>query len=324
MAKKKVTIQEIARRCSVSPATVSRVLNRNPYVSVEVRQRVGKVLEELNYHHTEFNTGYVAVIQPPRAGGAGISTDIYSRVLADALAMELYPLHYRVIFLGLCDYPMIRSEQFQGIISLAAPSLLPSVPSDNAIPIIFLNFFPERSEGVFRVGSDEMQGMELALSYLYRHNHRHVGLLGVGNQVTIEQRSQAFLAAAEKLRMTPQIELVAEEHDFYEQLGKLVNTGISALVVPGEEVGLKVSYALQLFQYRIPQDISIISWETPNISEYWHPRMTTVSQDFAGLARATANILTHLQQKQPVAFQTEVPHFLIERNSVAMLPGVFA
>ncbi len=319
---KKVTIQEIARRCNVSPATVSRVLNRNPYISAEVRQKVGSMLEELDYRHAEFNTGYVAVIQPPGRGGTGISTDIYSRVLADALATELYPLHYRVIFLGVCDYPMIRNEQFQGIISLAAPSLLPTVSSDNVIPIIFLNFFPERSEGVFRVGSDEGQGMELALSYLHRHNHRHVGLLGVGNQVMIARRSQAFLAAAEELRMTPQIELVAEEHDFYEQLGKLVNTGISALVVPGEEVGLKVSYALQLFQYRIPQDISIISWETPNISEYWHPRMTTVSQDFAGLARATADILTQLQRKQPVPFQTEVPHFLIERSSVAVLPPV--
>ena len=39
--KSKMTLAQIAELTGVNASTVSRVLNRNPYVSVEVRQRVG-------------------------------------------------------------------------------------------------------------------------------------------------------------------------------------------------------------------------------------------------------------------------------------------
>ena len=42
-------IQEVAKRASVSVATVSRVLNNNPYVKEATREKVAKAIKELNY-----------------------------------------------------------------------------------------------------------------------------------------------------------------------------------------------------------------------------------------------------------------------------------
>ncbi|GJM72561.1 hypothetical protein HMSSN036_47770 [Paenibacillus macerans] len=42
-------IQEIARLAGVSTATVSRVINRHPYVSDLTRERVLKIIEQLDY-----------------------------------------------------------------------------------------------------------------------------------------------------------------------------------------------------------------------------------------------------------------------------------
>jgi LacI family transcriptional regulator len=42
-------IKEVAKRAGVSVATVSRVLNNNPNVSPENRDKVLRAVEELNY-----------------------------------------------------------------------------------------------------------------------------------------------------------------------------------------------------------------------------------------------------------------------------------
>lgn len=44
-----VTINEIAKLCNVSNATVSRVLNNHPYVNPEKREKIIQIMKELNY-----------------------------------------------------------------------------------------------------------------------------------------------------------------------------------------------------------------------------------------------------------------------------------
>ena len=316
---KSPTINEIAQRCGVSPATVSRVLNRHAYVSNEVRQRVSAVLEELNYKHTAFSSGYVAVIHPPSQDLQGMRQDAYSMMLCNELSMQLSTRRFRGIFMSLCDYELTSDERFCGVISLASPHRLPV--RNSRIPIVYINSFPERSTNIFQVASDEDQGMELAISHLEKHRHRHVGLLCVGEDYMNKARLSAFTAAARRHSMECFSEIVPYAHDLFEQLGILLDTGISALIVPGEEVGMKATYALQLYRHRIPQDLSVISWEVQRISEYWYPRLTTVSQNFAELATQSVNIISRCRQNEHPSFQVSVPYTLIERNSVRTMPA---
>ena len=46
----RTTIKMIAERAGVSIGTVDRVLHDRPYVKAEVRERVLRVMEELDYH----------------------------------------------------------------------------------------------------------------------------------------------------------------------------------------------------------------------------------------------------------------------------------
>ncbi|WP_353735826.1 LacI family DNA-binding transcriptional regulator [Actinobacillus suis] len=45
----KLTIKDIAARCNVGKSTVSRVLNNDPKVSVQTRERVQAVIDELGF-----------------------------------------------------------------------------------------------------------------------------------------------------------------------------------------------------------------------------------------------------------------------------------
>src|SRR5580693_3542771 len=45
-----LTMREVAKKAGVSPATVSRVLNKTQYISPETEKRVLEVVNELNYY----------------------------------------------------------------------------------------------------------------------------------------------------------------------------------------------------------------------------------------------------------------------------------
>ena len=55
------TMKEVAKRAGVSPATVSRVLNKTRYISAETKKRVLQVVQELQYfkniHARRLSTG---------------------------------------------------------------------------------------------------------------------------------------------------------------------------------------------------------------------------------------------------------------------------
>src|SRR5260370_16404726 len=56
-----LTIRDVANRAGVSPATVSRVLNKTPYISVETERRVLEVVGQMknfkNLHAPPLATG---------------------------------------------------------------------------------------------------------------------------------------------------------------------------------------------------------------------------------------------------------------------------
>ena len=58
MAKKQLTIDEIARLSEVSIATVSRVLNGNPQVGADLVDRVKKVIEDTGYSPSKVAAGF--------------------------------------------------------------------------------------------------------------------------------------------------------------------------------------------------------------------------------------------------------------------------
>ena len=70
---------------------------------------------------------------------------------------------------------------------------------------------------------------------------------------------------------------------------------------------------------RIPEDISIIGWESEQVSNFLRPRQTTLAQNFPKLAAESLNLLEHLMNGTPHQRNVLVEYRLIERDSVAVL-----
>ena len=113
------------------------------------------------------------------------------------------------------------------------------------------------------------------------------------------------------------IEISPLDREFYESVGNLIRTGVTSIIIPGEGIGQKVFYALSLFRFRIPEDISLISWEVPVYSENWMPGLTTIGQDFDEMARRAGEILSMLCKRQSPPYRQVVDYLYYARKSVA-------
>lgn len=103
MENKNYTIKEIARLAGVSAGTVDRVLHHRPDVSEKTRQKVQKVLDEINYQPNVFAIG-LAAKKPYRILcliPAHAAEDYWSAVARgiDRAATELHPFNVGVDYL---------------------------------------------------------------------------------------------------------------------------------------------------------------------------------------------------------------------------------
>lgn len=78
----KVTIADVAQEAGVSRSTVSRVLNRNPSVDPELREKVIKVVNELGYKPT---TGW-SFSRRFQTGNIGL----FLALLTDSLSSDVF------------------------------------------------------------------------------------------------------------------------------------------------------------------------------------------------------------------------------------------
>ena len=68
---------------------------------------------------------------------------------------------------------------------------------------------------------------------------------------------------------------------------------------------------------RIPEDLSVISYENNYASAYMVPPHTTVAQDFTRLAEHAVNLALEALEGQVISDRhIEVPNSFIERDSV--------
>ncbi len=318
----KVNIKDVAEKSGFSPATVSRVFNRHPNVRDEVRHKVIAAALELGFvPHSSGGKKVIAIITGsynciPVCGYLAMAITALTReIFSHGFSMELVPEQ---------DVGLLHENMVCGAISLMYDDNFNSRwGRENNIPLIGVNSVGHHGDGVYAVGSNEMQGMRLAFEYLHGCGHRRIGLLisGKPDNWCNRTRLEGFKAAAQALRCLASAEnyrFVGTEN-IYEPLGQLLQLGVTAIIATGESAGIAVAYALNIFGKRIPQDISLISHEQDNTSRYCIPRQTTLSQDFGCIGRLAGSMMEDILAGRPPLHDALVDYNLIKRDSVATL-----
>ena len=332
-----VSMKDIARRCGVSIATVSKALSGQQDIGAETRERIRSVAEEMGYMansaaralktNRTYNIGVVFVDEQ----SSGLAHEYFSSLL-DSLRVEAERSGYDITFIS-CNVGNRRSSYLQhclyrgvdGVVIASVdfndPMVLELVHS--SIPVVTIDHvFNNR----ISVVSDNVQGTESLVRFAFSRGHRRLAYIHGEHTAVTENRLTGFYRACEELGITVPEEWVIESrfHDpagcyaIMQRLLKMPNRP-SCILFPDDYSYLGGMNAIHEANLRIPEDISVIGYDGINLSQVISPRLATWRQDTGELGRIAAARLVELIEhpKTSLLDRVIVPGKLIPGESVA-------
>jgi len=306
----------VAKTAEVSPATVSRVFSRNARVSESVARRVRAAAEKLNYApRVTARKDNIALIMESEIG---IRMSNYDTLLIDAICRNLIAQRYRFEIIPAGEVDLLLDLFIKGAICiLNGEHSLKKIKQIRRVPLVMINCPLENFNSIY---SEHRQGIELGMTHLAKRGHRRVGLiLSSLNGWGANERQKGYWTSVERLGLEKDERLVHSRlaRTFLEAVAGVMKANPTALIVGGEDIALPVMSALHLLGKRIPEDVSVISFENAAVSQYLTPMHTTISQPFEEIGALSVKTIIDLAEhptRRPV--RIAVPNVLIERESV--------
>lgn len=284
---KKTRLTDFAAELGCSVAAVSYALNDRPGVSEKLRERVRELVRERNYEPLRPR---IAVLMTD----AGLSLGFYMFSLLNALRGEAKRRGHQLLIVSRNDLSLLEDRMVSGALSLDFMHEIGRLfPKLKNMPLVCLNDLPNTLENVSTVHSDDEEGIRRALDYLVDRGHRRIGLFCAAS-LSGDDRLKPFLAYR---RFGTEVELHVEPLEFHHKstvacrMEAMLEHKVTAILVSGERYGMEAYGALARLGKRIPEDVSVIGWENPGFSEHQIPPMTSLEQDFRGIASAAFDML---------------------------------
>lgn len=284
---KKTRLTDLAAELGCSVAAVSYALNDRPGVSEKLRERVRELVREWNYEPLRPR---IAVLMTD----AGLSLGFYMFSLLNSLRGEAKRRGHQLLIVSRNDLSLLEDRMVSGALSLDFMHEIGRLfPKLKNMPLVCLNDLPNSLENVSTVHSDDEEGIRRALDYLVDCGHRRIGLFCAAS-LSGDDRLKPFLAYR---RFGTEVELHVEPLEFHHKstvacrMEAMLEHKVTAILVSGERYGMEAYGALARLGKRVPEDVSVIGWENPGFSEHQIPPMTSLEQDFRGIASAAFDML---------------------------------
>lgn len=321
-----VTLKDIAVRCGLSAATVSKALNGMPDVGAETAARIRDLASRLGYRPNSaarsMKTGRSMMIGMLLfLQGESVWSHCYFSRVADSVHRELEKNGYALTpvnnnapstmgsYLNYC-----RHRNYDGVIVMSndytEPTLMELIDSD--FPLVTFDYaFAHRSA----VLSDNICGMRDLVRYVYRMGYTKIAFIhGEKTPVTIDRiESFRHTCARLKLRIPEEYILQARYHDpksSYEATERLLKLPDppTCICYPDDFSYSGGRNAILNRGLRIPEDVSATGYDGTSIIELYRPTLTSFQQDCAGLGFQAARLL--LESIQHPAHEPE--HVLLK------------
>ena len=309
-----MTIKELARLCSVSPSTVSRVLNNDMGVSEAVRRRV----VETGREH-----GYFDKVKKEQKGSIGLifnnCSSLFFRNMMCLLYMEIgsrgYLPYIDIITDGKDEIEaagkLSEKKKMRGAILLSGRGDYSSEEvAAVKIPLLFCTFTNRfgtlDAESFSSVSVDDYMTGYFAAETLIMAGHRRIGALlnDKTDRGVCELRYAGFCAALADNGITLKSSFLAETKSFsmesaYEKTRELLENaeGLTAIFATSDEMAVSAIKAITDAGRHVPEDISVIGIDGLMQSRYTVPTLTTVVQPSEELARKSVQVLVDVIEK---------------------------
>ncbi|WP_422742425.1 LacI family DNA-binding transcriptional regulator [Micromonospora sp. WMMD754] len=323
-------MRDVARLAGVSHQTVSRVLNGLPNVSDSVRERVERAVAQLGYRP---NVSARALItkRTMTLGVVSVSTQQYGPAgtltgISEAARRAGY--FVSVTVLDAVDRQSMRSAidhllaaAVDGVIVIApVGSVVEAVAGvARTVPLVMV----EARDGEQSVaGIDQVGGARTATRHLLDLGHRTVAhVRGPINWFEADARVSGWLTELMAAHAPVPEVLVGDwsPRSGYEAGRRILErSDVTAVFAANDQMALGLLRALEEAGRSVPGDISVVGFDDLPESEFFHPPLTTVRQDFAAVGRrCIAEIVARIDGTSPPSAGLIVPELVVRASTAA-------
>ena len=350
---KRITRKDIAERLGVSVSVVSRALNNSGYVKREIRESILSLAEQLHYIPNPIamtlqqrKTRQIMFVCKDLHNSFNI--DLYYGMLSIAEKRG-----YMVFLNGKLDFQLFRETLIDGIIlanNMAAYEYDRQCGKNYYMPAVsagFGNNYP-MSKAMPFVEWDLYKGMEMAIAYLRERGHRKIAYACTDTYLTSDPRTIAWNylmrnVLGESLPLyhlginsvdlddLPGMEMLGtpeeriqeqEEEDFFEygllaaKVFRERKLDATAIICFNDEMGFGILQGLLRAGVRVPEDISLISFDGCYRLTQTSPKLTTVSCQPMKMGAKLAEKLISIIEGREYRYIDRLPSRVLEGESV--------
>jgi LacI family transcriptional regulator len=335
----RVTLKRIGKQLGISVTTVSRILNgyaRRYRISKETEKSVVKLASELKFVPSRLARGLrlnktttIGLVIPD------ISNPFFASI-ANGVAIKAHQNGYGVILCDSQGHLEMEIESLEVLFSRGIEGLLlcPVGQScehlkkfeKNSFPVVLADrYFPRLS--LPYVASDNFAGARDATQYLIENGHRQIMCLqGLRNTSPNEDRVRGYETALEAGNIPINRNLMIgdsfSEQCGYSETNRLLGKGqkFTAILAFSNLLMLGALRAISEAKLKIPDDLSMISFDDEPYMAHLSPPMTTIEQESSEIGqKAVSLLLERIQSPDKSPEGILLPTRLIVRRSVKHL-----
>lgn len=327
----KVTIETVAQKAGVSAATVSYALSGKKKISPEVRQKILKVVDELDYKPSitarnlaSSKTWTVGLYASPTKN---IREDyFFNNILAgvlDILHEKKYQIHLFADYFDeeKKDHPDLNMTQPIDGALIMNPRIndvyIRHIEQQN-IPFVVIGT-PGKRRNCFYVDADLMAGYYAAVDYLIKKGHKKIILMnGSTDFIQSKKRKTGYALAYRENGLNFDEKWIKNvrmlESDGYEVFKQVLeeNNKFSAVITFNDTIAVGVLRALKEKNIPVPGKVAIISTGNTMITRIHSPSITSIEMSSYDMGYKAAELLVDVIEKRRI----EPSHIIIQTSLV--------
>lgn len=333
---KKVTMQDIADRLNISKNSVSQALTGKPGVSEETRKLVQNTANELGYSYSNsrnhkqaekkilknialiasdyafsltgfFGEIYLSIEKELRSRGMNLLIESIDNDTKNNLTLPSLLTNHEID--GIFILSHISTEYISKIINTGIPTVL----IDHHEPYL-------QADSIL---TNNRFGAFTAVEHLIRLGHREIAFVGgIDISPSYQERLEGYLLALKKYGIVPKkefmfTELQENQNEFNIILDNLSEQP-SAWFCVNDGHGFIVTSVLQLKGLKIPEDVSVCSFDNGQLSQIATPKITTMDIDLNYFGKkAVEQLCWRIENQEEPIHEILLPTNLIIRESTA-------
>ncbi|WP_067103201.1 LacI family DNA-binding transcriptional regulator [Streptococcus sp. DD13] len=332
-----VTIKDVALRAGVNPSTVSRTLKDSSSISQTTKDKVRKAMKELGYVPNVAAqmlasglTQSVGLVLPPLTSQERLSQPFFmefitainaaaskkSQTVSIATGESLEDLQHQV-------HLMHRQKRADGFIILYSEKEDPvkDYLLEHHLPFVVVGVAQDTSGAITYIDNDNRGMGRQAAEFLAEKGHQNILFVtdDLEGQVYSE-RYEGYSEAMAELNLPVYPSVVFDRHraeTLQDFMDRLTEKQATALVVIDDLSAVRIIQWLSFYQLRVPDDLSIISFNNSIYAKIIHPYLSSFDINIAELGRKSLEELLGLLEKpSKESKKILVPFHLKDRESV--------